>query len=141
MAFRLSNELFVVRPVYQTLPVTNAIAVTLGDVVRLTDGRFNLCATNEVPFGVSMTPGTVTGNAAGTEVIQVVLAFGCAFEVPQGAVLSDANSQPGDTADINATSDGITTSTNADFKIWEVDREKNLVYGFFSMGNTAVFPF
>lgn len=140
MPFKLANQFLVVRPTFRKLPVASSVAVSEGDVLKLVNGRWDLCATNEVPAAVCRTHGTVTGNAAGTVEAEGVLVYGCLFEVGQGAI-SDANSQPGDTLDINATSDGITTSSNVDVKVYEVDREKNLLYVMFSIGNGAVFPF
>jgi hypothetical protein len=139
MAFRLNNILLVPRPTYKELPVVSGLAITFGDVLRIVNGEWDLCATNEIPAGVSMTPGTVTGTADNSVTVQGVLTYGCIFEVPQG-VNTDANTQVGDTLDINATSDGVTTTSNADFKVYAHDRDKNLLYGFFSIGNGAVFP-
>jgi hypothetical protein len=128
--FRLHAQMMVVRLTYRELPVANGVTISNGDCVRLTNGRFTLAATNEEVFGVSCTTDDVTGNAAGDHTIQAIMAFGVLWEADQGA-LSDAATQPGDLVDINATSDGITTAANNDFRIWEVDRTRNVVYGTF----------
>lgn len=128
--FRLHAQMTVVRLTYRDLPVANGVTISNGDCVRLTNGRFTLAATNEVVFGVSCTVDDVVGNAAGTTTIQAIMAYGVLWEADQGALL-DVNTQPGDLVDINATSDGVTTAANNDFRIWEVDRNRNVVYGTF----------
>ena len=130
MAFKLSAQMTVVRLTYYEYPVANGVTISNGDVVRLVNGRFQLCATNEEVFGVSCTVDDVTGNAAGTTTIQAIMAYGVLWEAEQGA-LTDATTQPGDLVDINATSDGIAAVVNSDFRIWQVDRQRNRVYGTF----------
>lgn len=136
--FKLNNQLPVIRPFIKTLPVASGITISEGDVVKVANDRFDLCATNQVVFGVSKTKGSVVGNAGGTTEVEVILAHNGIFEVAQGA-LSDANTQVGDTVDINATSDGVTTDSNHDFKIYEVDRDKNLLYGMFCRASEFIF--
>jgi hypothetical protein len=128
--FRLHAQMTVVRLTYRELPVANGVTISYGDCVRLTDGEFTLAATNEVVFGVSCTTGDVVGNAAGTTTVQAIMAYGVLWEADQGA-LTDAATDPGSLVDINATSDGVTTAANNDFRIWEVDRTANVVYGTF----------
>jgi hypothetical protein len=130
MAFKLHAQMTVVRLTYRELPVANGVTISNGDAVRLVNGRFQLCLTNETVFGVSCTVDDVTGNAAGTTTIQAIMAYGVLWEADQGA-LTDAVTQPGDMVDINGTSDGVTTVTNSDFRIWQVDRQRNKVYGTF----------
>jgi hypothetical protein len=126
------------RTTLREVAVANGVTISEGDVVKLANDRVSLCATNELAFGVCNTFGSTVGNAAGTTYVQVILVDSMLFETAQGA-LSDAATQPGDTLDINATSDGVTTSSNVDFKIFSVNREKSLVRGAFK--NTTGFPF
>lgn len=118
--------------------VANGVTISEGDVCKLSADRLSLCASGELAFGVCNDFGSHVGDAAGTVEVQVILVEGALFETAQG-LLTDANSQPNDTVDINATSDGITTSSNVDFKIFSVDRDNNLVRGAFK--NTTGFPF
>jgi hypothetical protein len=126
------------RSTLREVAVANGVTISEGDVVKLANDRVSLCATNELAFGVCNTFGSHIGNAAGTVRVQLILVEHALFETAQGA-LSDAATQPGDTVDINATSDGVTTSSNVDFKIFSVDRENHLVRGSFK--NTTGFPF
>jgi len=119
--------------------VANGVTISYGDVVKLTNGEFSLCASGETPFGVCKTRGDSVGNAAGTVLIEAILAHGVLWEADQGA-LTDAATQPGDTLDINATSDGLAASNNIDFKVYDVDRTANTVTGFFGTNQTG-FPF
>jgi hypothetical protein len=128
--FKIANAVIAFRNIYRTLPVASGVTISEGDVVKLENGRFDLCATNQVAFGVSRTHGSVTGNVGGTTFVEATMVFGTLWEAEQGA-LSDAATQPGDRVDINGTSDGLTTAANYDFRIWEVDRPAGLLYGSF----------
>lgn len=128
--FKLHRQMVVVRLTYYVHPVANGVTISQGDAVLLENGRFRLALTNETVFGIACNVDDVTGNAAGTEQIQAIMVYGVLWEAEQGA-LTDAATQPGDLVDINATSDGIAAAANNDFRIWEVDRAKGVVYGTF----------
>jgi hypothetical protein len=128
--FTYDGATVVPRPIYRELPVANGVTISEGQAVILVNGRFDLCLTTNHAWGICLTFGSTTGNALGDHVIQAVAAHEALFVTDQGA-LTDAETQPGDTVDINATSDGITTDANHDFTVYEVDRGSHKIRGFF----------
>ena len=113
-------------PTYKELPLKSGVAFSDGDVVRIEDGRYDLCASGESAYGVLSMPEDRTGNAGGTiKGHAIVLAPGMLFQVAQTG--TDGNTDPGSRLDLNATSDGVTTDSNHDVTVVRQDTVKDLL--------------
>lgn len=108
--------------------VANAVLVSRGDLLVLVNGRVDLAVTtNATIVGISLTKADTLGVVLATAIVEVSMDPGAIFRTPQLALL-DANLQPGDFLDINATSDGIAAAANNDLIVIDHDPENSIVF-------------
>lgn len=103
------------------VPVKNSGTVSEGMALKISDstGRIEKFTAGAKFLAIlEYAPAALVGNAGGTVVAeQVEVDPGAYYIVPQGAVLSDALSQPGCLVDIDSTGLLVTTNSSGDFRV------------------------
>ncbi len=128
MAFTLDSSTRPAMSHTRKFAVANGVTVSRGDMLKLVNGRVDLAASNDTGIvGVSLTKTDTVGVVLATAIVEVSMDPGAIFRADQGALL-DANLQPGDFLDINATSDGLAAASNNDLIVYDHDTVDNIVF-------------
>lgn len=128
MAFEFAYTLDGSDPIIQEFVVKNAVVLSEGEFVNLESGEVDSGATNDAEF-VGIAVSDVDNTSDGLTVRCIVNRY-AVYKV------TDANARTvGDTLDLASGAQGVTTSSNADFKVVRSSSATEPTYVMVTAGN------
>lgn len=130
MAFKMEHSLHDIDRVIRTYVVETGQIIEEGEFVMMSPGAVLTVRrglTNNALLGISNTRGVVTGVAAGTVTVDVIITTGDQLLRVEQLLLADAICVPGQRLDLALNAISCAAAANNDFTIWSHDANLNFI--------------